>query len=206
MKSLLKQKATSPSNFPENLSLESSGQPFVGNPEAKVALIEFTDYQCPFCRRHIVQTFPAIDREYIATGKLKYIIRDFPLETIHPDSFQAALAANCAGEQGHYWEMHDRLFAVNNPWNANWMNHAEQLGLALEQFQACMTMPAQAEEIRRDLKAGFEASVRGTPTFFLGYTDPQATTVKVLRVLRGAQPFHNFKEAIDALLANQPQP
>jgi protein-disulfide isomerase len=85
--------------------------PVKGNPNAKLTLIEFSDYQCPFCRRHAENTLPSLDKEYIATGKVRYVFHDFPLEAIHPQAFKAAEAAHCAGEQQKYWEMHGRLFA-----------------------------------------------------------------------------------------------
>jgi hypothetical protein len=90
--------------------------PVKGNPNAKLTLIEFSDYQCPFCRRHAENTLPSLDKEYIATGKVRYVFHDFPLEAIHPQAFKAAEAAHCAGEQQKYWEMHGRLFANQQAW------------------------------------------------------------------------------------------
>ncbi len=107
---------------------------------------------------------------------------------------------NCAGEQGKYWEMHDRLFANQQafePWNA----HAQALGLDIARFEQCINSGRQAEEIRRDMAEGQKAGVTGTPTFFLGYTDPKSSQVKTVIRLTGAQPFASFKAAIDKLLA-----
>jgi protein-disulfide isomerase len=84
--------------------------PFKGAPDARVTVVEFSDYQCPFCGRHARETLPKIDETYIKTGKVKYVFRDFPLERIHPNAVKAAEAARCAGESGKYWEMHNRLF------------------------------------------------------------------------------------------------
>jgi protein-disulfide isomerase len=91
--------------------LSVDGAPSMGNGDAKVTLIEFSDYQCSFCGRHFSQTLPRLMTEYVKTGKVKYVLRDFPLEPIHPLAFKAAEAARCASDQGKYWEMHDRLFS-----------------------------------------------------------------------------------------------
>jgi protein-disulfide isomerase len=80
-----------------------------GNKDAKVTLVEFTDYQCPFCSRHFRDAMPQIDNDYVKTANIRYVLREFPLASIHPLAFKAAEAANCSGEQGKYWEMHDRL-------------------------------------------------------------------------------------------------
>jgi protein-disulfide isomerase len=91
--------------------LNLKGDPFKGEKNAKVTLVEFSDYQCPFCARHVRATLPPLESEYIATGKIKYVFRNFPIASIHPLAFKAHEAANCSGEQDKYWEMHDRLFA-----------------------------------------------------------------------------------------------
>ena len=93
-----------------SVTFKLTDEPAKGNRDAKLVLIEFTDYQCPFCARHARETMPALDAEYIASGKLRYVVMDFPLESIHPAAPKAAEAGHCAGEQGKYWEMHDRLF------------------------------------------------------------------------------------------------
>ena len=130
---------------------------------------------------------------------------DLPLESIHKLAFKAAEAANCAGEQGKFWEMHDRLFANQKalePWKA----HAEAVGgLDVSKFEACLNAGKQAEEIRRDMAQAQKAGVTGTPLFFLAYTDPSSSKVKTLVRLSGAQPFAAFKAEIDKLLAEQPK-
>jgi protein-disulfide isomerase len=140
----------------------------------------------------------------VKTGKLRYVVRDFPLEAIHPQAFKAAEAAHCAGDQGKYWEMSERLFA--NPralGSAELPNHARAVGLDLAAFQPCLDSGKHAGHVRRALADGQKAGVRGTPTFFLGVVEGSDAKVKVLRILRGAQPFAGFKAAIDAALAEQ---
>ena len=112
--------------------------------------------------------------------------------------------ANCAGEQGKYWEMHDRLYANQKslePWSA----HAEAIGLDVTAFQDCVNAGKQAEEVRRDMAEAQKAGVTGTPAFFLAYTDPSSSKVKTVTGMKGAQPFAAFKAAIDRLLAEQPK-
>jgi len=129
---------------------------------------------------------------------------DFPLESIHKLAVKAAEVCNCAGEQGKYWEMHDRLFANQKalePWTA----HAEALGLDLKQFEECVGSGRQEPEVRSDMAQAEKAGVTGTPTFFLGYTDPKDTRIKTVFRLTGAQPYARIKAAIDKLLAEQPE-
>jgi protein-disulfide isomerase len=147
---------------------------------------------------------PQIDSEYIRTGKLKYVVRDFPLESIHKDAFKAAEAAHCAGDQGHYWEMHARLFANQRALGTKDLpQHAQALGLNVATFQQCVESGKHAARIRKDLEDGRRAGVTGTPGFFLGVTEPNDPKVKVLRVIKGAQPYASFKDAIESLLSSQ---
>jgi protein-disulfide isomerase len=130
---------------------------------------------------------------------------DLPLESIHKFAFKAAEAANCAGEQGKYWEMHDRLFA-NQKTLEPWKPHAEAIGLDVPKFEACLTAGKQAEEIRKDMAEAQKAGINGTPGFFLAYTEPNSTKVKTVARLTGAQPFSAFKAQIDKLLAGPEKP
>jgi protein-disulfide isomerase len=144
---------------------------------------------------------PQLDAEYIKTGKLRYAVRDFPLEAIHPHAFKAAEASHCAGEQGRYWEMHERLFAHQRALAIGDLpGHAQALGLDAAKFQACLQSGKHAARVRRDLAEGQKAGVRGTPGFFLVVQEPHDQSVKVLKVLRGALPFGHFKAAIDEAL------
>jgi len=147
---------------------------------------------------------PQIDSEYIKTGKLKYVVRDFPLEAIHKDAFKAAEAAHCAGEQGKFWEMHVRLYDNQRALGlSNLSLHAQALGLEMPRFQKCLDGGKYSTKVRKDLADGQKAGITGTPAFFLGVTVPNVPTVKVVRVLKGAQPYTSFKDAIDSLLSSQ---
>jgi protein-disulfide isomerase len=128
---------------------------------------------------------------------------DFPLESIHKFAFKAAEAARCAGEQGKFWEMHDRLFANQKelePAKA----HAEAIGLDVPKFEGCLSAGRYAEAIRKDVAEGGKAGVTGTPLFFLAHTDPNSSKVKTEVRLSGAQPYTAFKAQIDKLLAETP--
>lgn len=186
------------------LSVDASA-PFKGNPNAAVTLVEFTDYQCGFCARYVKETFPQLERDYIATGKLKYVFRNFPLESIHQQAFKAHEASSCASDQGKFWEMHDRLFSNPNALAPpQLVSYAQGLGLDARKFEACFNAATHAAEIRRDIADGQKAGVTGTPTFFLGTTIPNSPTLKATTTLVGAKQYSAFKEAIDALLAAKP--
>ena len=195
----------SQSAAPREIVLTLGDAPFKGNANATLTLVEFTDYECGFCARHVKETVPQLERDYIATGKLKYVFRSFPLESIHKQSFKAHEAATCAGEQGKFWEMHDRLFANQTALTPTQLvSHAQALGLNAGQFQACFDAGLHVQQIRKDMAEGEKAGVTATPAFFLGRTTPNSQTLKVAKTLRGAKPYAAFKEAIDALLATPP--
>jgi protein-disulfide isomerase len=172
-----------------------------GDHNAKLTLVEFTDYQCPFCGRHFRETMPKIDEEYIKTGRIRYVLREFPLESIHPQAVKAAEAATCSGEQGKYWEMHSLLFGSPKAMAIkDFVDHAQALNLDVAKFQQCLDSGKYTAKVRKDLNDAQKAGVTGTPTFFLGLTDPKSTEVKSIRKLVGAQPYAAFKDAIDSLL------
>ncbi len=171
-----------------------------GNEDAKVTLVEFTDYQCPFCARYTQNTLPQIQKEYVDTGKIRYALLDLPLESIHKDAFTAAEATHCANDQGKYWEMHDLLFANQKkiePINA----HAETLGLDVAEFEQCMEAETYAKSVRNDMVQAQKVGASGTPSFVVARTDPNdPTKVTGVTFLRGAKAFNEFKAALDNAL------
>src|SRR5258708_7690947 len=171
------------------------------DPPAKLTLVEFSDYQCGFCARYMRQTYPQLESEYIKTGKVRVMMLDMPIESIHKFAFKGAEATRCAGEQGKYWEMHDRLFAKQEALEP-WASHAEALGLDVAKFNACLDSGRFAASIRADVAVAQKAGVGGTPSFMLARTDPNSSKVRVLAFLVGAQPFSAFKAPIDSLLAD----
>jgi protein-disulfide isomerase len=175
-----------------------------GNKDAKVTLVEFTDYQCPFCSRHFRDTLPQIDKEYVKTGKVRYILREFPLESIHPMALKAAEAANCSGQQGKYWEMHDRLFTNQNALSTDQLPiHAGAIGLDVTKFKNCLDSGTYTAKIRSDLSEAQKLGVNGTPTFFVGFSDPTSAEIKAVKMIVGAQNYGAFKSVLDSLLVEQ---
>jgi hypothetical protein len=133
------------------------------------------------------------------------VFLDMPLESIHKFAFKAAQAASCAGEEGKFWEMHDRLFANQKalePWTA----HAEAVGLDTAKFEVCLASGKFDQEIRRQMGEARKAGVTGTPAFMLGRTEPNSSKVKVLAVLKGAKAFAEFKVELDRLLEEAAKP
>ena len=201
LKSLLRERGIRADVSPKNLHLGISQQPFKGDHNAPLTLIEFTDYQCPFCRKYAKQTLPDLEKDYIETGKIKYVVRDFPLQSLHREAFQAAVAADCAGEQGQYWAMHDQLLSGPSSTYDDWGKQAEAIGLDASQFLNCLKSDLPGEGVRKDLEEGRKVGVRGTPTFFLGITDKNPQDIKVLKVLRGAQSYSQMKRSLDQFLS-----
>jgi protein-disulfide isomerase len=186
----------------ENVFVSTDGAPAVGEKTAKVTMVEFSDYQCPFSGRYFNQTLSQVMDEYVKTGKVHYVFRDFPLEQIHPLALKAAEAAHCAGDQGKYWEMHDRIYKNQGQLAANELGgHATALGLDLPKFQQCLDSGKYTALVRKNESDGQAVGVRGTPSFFLGTPDPKdPKRMKAVSMMSGAQPFTTFKEALDSLL------
>jgi len=177
--------------------------PSLGDVNAPVAMIEFTDYQCPYCRRYNLQTKPQIVKEYVDTGKLRYILHEFPLASIHPYAAKAAEAALCAGDQGKYWEMGTHLFQNQSQLQPDQLSqHAEALHLDLAIFEECLRSNKYAKRVRDDSRVGAAVGITGTPTFLLGQTDPDhPDQITATKMVIGAQPYEAFKKAIDDLIS-----
>jgi protein-disulfide isomerase len=184
-----------------DLVLDVSEDPKIGDENATLTLVEFSDFQCPYCGRHIKSVFPKLQSDYIATGKIRYVMRDFPLE-FHQQAHKAAVAAWCAHEQGKYWDMHHYMFSNQNKLQPeDLVKQAQTLGMDMPAFEACFASDKYDEKIEASMADGRKAGVRGTPSFLLGYTASGGDQVKAVRFIRGAQPFNAFKENIDQLLA-----
>ena len=192
-----------PTNQPsEPVKISADDDPIIGNPNAPITIIEFSDFQCPFCARFHVQTLPLLLEEYIEQGKVKLVFRDFPIQSIHPNALPAAVAAECANEQGQFKAMHDMLFDNQNQWSKQetdvalsiFTQYATEIQLDQNTFDSCLTSGKYIEEIRNDLEDGRSYDVTGTPGFFIGNDDIGYVELK------GAQPFESFKKVIDAQL------
>lgn len=140
----------------------------------------------------------------MATGKLRYAFRNWPIESLHNNAFKAAEAAECAGDQGKFWEMHDRLFADPTKLNPPELNaYARTLNLNMGTFQKCLDGGKYSVKVRKDLADGSAAGISGTPAFFIGPTTVDGQTLRASASLTGAKPYAEFKAAIDDLLARK---
>lgn len=169
-----------------------------GDQQAPVTLLEYSDFTCGYCEKFFEETWPLLFSEYIQTGKLRLIYRDFP-RAISGPSVDTAMAARCAGEQGQYWSMHDRLFSSHRKFSSDQIQQqAEDLRLNVRQFSECVQAERYMESIYRDRMEGGGIGVRGTPHFILFLThNPKAGQ---FLVIPGAFPFDVFQENIEKLL------
>lgn len=172
----------------EQVQVSADDDPVKGNANAPVTIIEFSEFQCPFCGRFARDTLPQIKTNYIDTGKVKFIYRDF---LVHSTSQKAQEAAECAEEQGKFWEMHDLLYQNQGALDVDSLKgYASQLGLNTATFNSCLDSGKHANEVNKDTTDGRTAGVRGTPTFFINGEK-----------LVGAQPYATFQQAIEKALA-----
>jgi protein-disulfide isomerase len=189
-----------PADAPADASQAPANAPFnvIGRDDAPVTIIEFTDLQCPYCARYASQTFPRLKREYVDTGKLRYSSRDLPLP-FHSFALPAAVASRCAGEQGRFWEYREALFASQSLLGTEpYGRIAGQLGLDVEQLEACRSNGEEESGVRADLALAAQHGIRSTPTFVIGrVVDGEFQG----EVVSGAQPYEFFKAKLDALLA-----
>lgn len=180
--------------------VQTAGFPFLGKKDAPVTMVEFTDYQCPFCRRHFAATLPKIKTDYLDTGKVRYVLVDNPIPS-HRYAAQAAEAAHCAGDQDHFWEMHDFLFTNQHRIQPDaFAGFAKEMGLDEAAFTACMGENRHQAQIQAGGRLASAAGARGTPSFVLGKTAPDGSVSGDLIV--GAKAYALFKDHLDKLLAD----
>jgi len=168
----------------------SEGFYAIGPENAPITIVEFSDYQCPYCRRWHTEVYQPLLNAY--PGKIRLVYRHLPLTSIHPDAFPAAEASMCAGEQNSYWQYHDKLFSSETLGNNIYIQYAQDLGLDMTSFEACITDHKYQEAIQADSDFALNLGVRSTPTFF----------INGLAVV-GAQPLDVFKQVIDKELAGE---
>lgn len=138
-----------------------------------IAIVEFSDFQCPFCAKHAQDTLPTLKRDLLAKGDVQYVALHFPIETIHPMALSAGEASECAGSQGRFWDMHEQLFRDPKALGPEALvGHAEAIGLDVPAFQHCLDSDETVEKIRRDQAEGRRLGVSGTPAFFIGTVRP----------------------------------
>ena len=202
LKILEKQLPANQPNIP--LEISADNDPIIGNPDAPITIIEFSDFQCPFCAKFHMQTLPTIMDEYINKGTVKLVFRDFPIQSIHPNAVPASIAAECANEQGEFEQMYHMLFEKQKEWSnletsyaiTAFNQYASELQLNEEKFDSCIKNVKYIEEVQKDLNEGRTYGVTGTPGFFIG--NEKIGFVE----LKGAQPFESFKKVINSQLEN----
>jgi protein-disulfide isomerase len=181
----------------DQATTRTSGKP-------RVALVEFSDFQCPFCSRYAQGTYQRIQQEFVNTGKVEYVFFNYPLERLHPLALRASEAVECAGEQGKFWEMHDALFQTPSALSEeHFVKQAAVLQLRRPEFQACLGGGSMLSRIRMQGGLADQAGVTSTPTFFIGRLASPGK-IQVLFRIRGTTPFATFASALNDALASQP--
>ena len=181
---------------PDRPGYTLAGDAYLGDPDASLVVVEVSDFQCPFCRRHHLEVQPLLDERYVDTGLAMWVFKHFPLRS-HPQAPAAAAAAECAGEQGEFWAMHDSIFASVEEWSVDppdpvFESLAGELGLDKAAFSACLGSRASLDPVLEDLY-DLTGVFSTTPTFVVLF-DGQAS------VIEGAQPFEQFVGTFEALL------
>lgn len=195
-------RAAAPARRPEpplpTRPIPIDGAERAGSPAARVALVEFTDFECPFCSAFVRDTLPSVQSDFIKTGKVLLVFRNLPLSSIHKSAEGAAIASQCAAHQGRFWEFHDRLFDAHGKLgDADLTKYATSLHLDLATFETCARR-GMSRQLSADIALGKELGVSGTPTFFVGSVGVDG--VKASARLTGARPYEDFRLALEAAL------
>jgi protein-disulfide isomerase len=173
---------------PPRVELTGHSDRIRGNPDAQVTIVEFSDFHCPFCKR-VQPSLNELLSRY--DGKVKHVFRDFPLDNLHPQARAAAEAANCAADQGKFWEYHDLLFAQAPKASPDDLkDYARTVGLNTEKFDSCVFQSTHHDAVQRDIDEATRVGMTGTPGFFVNG-----------RFINGAQPTEKFVQIIDDELA-----
>jgi protein-disulfide isomerase len=188
----------------DNVVMNLAKAPMRGSDSARVALVEVSDFECPFCARYSMQTSAQVVREFVQTGKIRYAFVHLPIAS-HRNAFKASEAAMCAGDQGKFWEMRDRLFANQSALALPRLpESAIAVGLRMDTFNSCLSSARHAPQIQADMAMASRFGVRATPTFFIGSIDPRTRTFTATHKIVGAKAFPVFKGALDAAVAGTP--
>ncbi len=165
-----------------------------GSATAPITVYEMSDFQCPYCRNFTLNTLPDLEKEYIATGKVRWVFINFPLTAIHPNAAAAAEVALCAARQGKFWEVHDVLFRTQPTWaplkepGAYFITLADSVSMSREVFQKCLVDRAALDEVAMDAKGASQSGANSTPSFYIEGG-----------ILPGAQPVAVFRQILDSI-------
>jgi protein-disulfide isomerase len=188
-----KQAVPSPRAVPLTGKLTIQDGISLGSRDAPITIVEFTDYECPYCRQFEATTFAEIRKKYIDTGKVRFVSRDFPLDN-HINAMPSAVAAHCAGDQDNFWPMHDALFGGNGKLTRNeFIEDAETLKLNVSLFKSCLDSGKHVQEIRNERQVAASLQIQGTPSFLIGKTNGDEVSGSIIQ---GALPLSAFEEKI----------
>lgn len=187
------QQAQQNSNPQVDVEINIEGDPTLGNADAPITIVEYSDYECPYCARLAIQSMPQVIKDYVETGKAKIVFKDFPLE-FHKNAEKISIAANCVYKElgdEKYFEMHDKIFASSGVSDSQLKDWAVELGVNSDKYDTCIADPAMSAEVQEDLREGQALGVSGAPTLFINGEK-----------LVGAQPYNVIKQTIDSKLAS----
>jgi protein-disulfide isomerase len=183
--------------------IDIAGAPELGSSKAALTLIEFADYECPFCIRHFAETMPRLEEQFIRSGQVRYVFRDLPIDELHPGAMRAHEAAHCAAEQGKFWELHRRLFGEPGSHGDEALaRRASEAGLDGAAFDGCLSTGRTTSVVRKNVATAAALGAHGTPSFFLGVAEGVPDHIRVLQVLSGAQPYEEFQKVIATVSAS----
>jgi protein-disulfide isomerase len=175
---------------PTKAKLNMTGSEMLGSKNAPLTIVEFTDYQCPFCQRFHTTAFPELKKNYIDTGKVRFYSRDMPLDSLHPNAIRAAQAARCASEQGQFWTLRDIM--GSNPGKLDLdslVADAAGLKMDVNKFRSCVESEKYKQAVQTDVLEAMKIGADGTPTFVIGKSTPEGVDGEVLV---GAMPYEVF--------------
>jgi protein-disulfide isomerase len=176
--------------------ISTQGAYAMGSKDAPLTIVEFTDFQCPYCQRFHVNTFAELKRDYIDTGKVRFVSRDLPLD-FHPNAMQAAEAGRCAGEQGQFWAMRDRMNANPDKLDmGSLVSWAQDLKMNVNGFRACVEGQKYKNAIQSDIQMAQKIGANGTPSFVVGKSTPDGVDGELVV---GAMPYQLFDEKLKSM-------
>lgn len=182
---------------PVKAKLHLEGAPMLGEKGAPVTMVEFTDYQCPFCQRFHLQVYGELKKNFIDTGKVRFFSRDLPLDSLHPNAFRAAQAARCAGDQGQFWKLRDIMAAHPEALDLeNLVADASLLQMDKSAFRTCVESGKYKESVQGDVLEAMKIGADGTPAFVVGKSTPDGVDGDMIV---GAQPYAVFEEKFKQL-------
>jgi protein-disulfide isomerase len=185
---------------PPREAVSLAGAATRGSSTAGVGMIEYSDFQCPFCTRFARETLPALLAEYVDSGRVLIAFRHRPMERIHPFAMEASRAAVCAQNQGRFWEMHDSLFAAPDQVNeAAFIRRAHAIGLQEDLFRQCLASGGARDRVNKDRQFADDLGIRATPSFLFGWIERNGH-VRVTTRFSGAQPLDKFESTLNELL------